>query len=125
MKASILLICFLLGGEWIMAQTKITNTVGMEFVLIDAGTVVIGEFKPPYPVPADTVKSLPHDYMMWMGDGRGYNEKEFKLAREMATRDSKEGNVFQISTPYYMATTEVTQGQWKHVMGYNPSQFKG
>ena len=24
-----------------------------------------------------------------------------------------------------MATTEVTQGQWKKVMGYNPSQFKG
>jgi len=125
MKASILLICFLLIGKWMMAQTRITNTVGMEFVLIDAGTVVIGEFKPPYPVPADTVKSLPHDYMMWMGEGRGYNEKEFTLAREMATRDSKEGNVFQISTPYYMATTEVTQGQWKRVMGYNPSQFIG
>ena len=125
MKARILLICFLLGAEWTMAQTKITNTVGMEFVLIDVGTVVIGEFKPPYPVPADTVKSLPHDYMMYMGQGRGYNEKEFKLAREMATRDSKEGNVFQISRPYYMATTEVTQGQWKSVMGYNPSQFKG
>jgi formylglycine-generating enzyme len=125
MKAIILLICFLLGAEWIMAQTKFTNTVGMEFVLIDAGTVIIGEFKPPYPVPADTVKSLPHDYMMWMGEGRGYNEKEFKLAREMATRDSREGSVFQISKPYYMATTEVTQGQWKRVMGYNPSQFKG
>jgi formylglycine-generating enzyme len=125
MKASILLICFLLGGKWMMAQTRITNTVGMEFVLIDAGTVVIGEFKPPYPIPADTVKSLPHDYMMWMGDGRGYNEKEFKLARKMATRDSKKGNVFQISTPYYIAITEVTQAQWKKVMGYNPSQFKG
>ena len=72
-----------------MAQTKITNSVGMEFVLIEAGTVVIGEFKPPYPVPADTVKSLPHDYMMWMGDGRGYNEEEFKLAKEMATNRFK------------------------------------
>ena len=125
MKARILLICFLLSGEWIMAQTKITNTVGMEFVLIDAGTVVIGEFKPPYPVPADTVKSLPHDYMMWMGDGRSYNEEEFRLAKEMAVRDSKEGIVIQIAKSYYMATTEVTQGQWKKVMGYNPSQFKG
>ena len=52
MRARILLICFLLGSEWIMAQKKITNSIGMEFVLIDAGTVVIGEFKPPYPVPA-------------------------------------------------------------------------
>ena len=125
MKASILLICFLLIGKWIMAQKRITNTVGMEFVLIDAGTVVIGEFKPPYPVPADTVKSLPHDYMMWMGDGRSYNEEEFRLAKEMAVRDSKEGFPIQIAKPYYMATTEVTQGQWKKVMGYNPSQFRG
>jgi formylglycine-generating enzyme len=125
MKIRILLICFLLSGKWIMAQTKISNSIGMEFVLIDAGTVVIGEFKPPYPVPADTVKSLPHDYMMWMGDGRAYNAEEFRLAKEMAVRDSKEGHVFQVSTPYYIATTEVTQGQWKKVMGYNPSQFKG
>lgn len=29
-----------------------------------------------------------------------------------------------ISKPYYMQTTEVTQGQWKKVMGSNPSMFK-
>ena len=26
--------------------------------------------------------------------------------------------------PFYLQTTEVTQGQWQKVMGYNPSQFK-
>jgi len=30
-----------------------------------------------------------------------------------------------ISKPFYMQTTEVTQGQWKKVMGGNPSCFKG
>jgi formylglycine-generating enzyme required for sulfatase activity len=30
-----------------------------------------------------------------------------------------------ISKPFYMQTTEVTQGQWKKVMGENPSRFKG
>jgi formylglycine-generating enzyme required for sulfatase activity len=28
-----------------------------------------------------------------------------------------------ISKPFYLQTTEVTQGQWKRVMGKNPSQF--
>lgn len=30
-----------------------------------------------------------------------------------------------ISRPFYMQTTEVTQGQWKRVMGNNPSSFGG
>ncbi|NGZ07396.1 MAG: formylglycine-generating enzyme family protein [Magnetococcales bacterium] len=28
-----------------------------------------------------------------------------------------------ISRPFYMQTTEVTQGQWRAVMGYNPAWF--
>jgi formylglycine-generating enzyme required for sulfatase activity len=28
-----------------------------------------------------------------------------------------------ISSPFYMQTTEVTQGQWKKIMGSNPSRF--
>jgi formylglycine-generating enzyme required for sulfatase activity len=107
-----------------MAQKHVTNTIGMQFVLIEQGTVVIGDFRPPYPIPADTVKSVPHDYMMWMGEGRGYNEEEYARAKEMALQDSREGFAVRIEQPYYMGTTEVTQGQWKRVMGYNPSQFK-
>lgn len=30
----------------------------------------------------------------------------------------------KISKPFYMSRYEVTQGQWKKVMGYNPSHFK-
>ena len=30
-----------------------------------------------------------------------------------------------LSKPFYMQTTEVTQGQWRKVMGNNPSMFKG
>lgn len=121
----ILLICLFFTTGSVSAQEKFVNSIGMEFVLINPGTMIVGEFQPPYPVPSDTIKSLPHDYIMWMGDGRGYNEAEFKLAREMAMKDSREGFSFTIAKPYYIGITEVTQAQWKRVMGYNPSQFKG
>src|SRR5687768_13395013 len=125
MATRIFFICFLLSCKLVVAQKNLTNSIGMEFILIEPGTIVIGEFQPPYPVPTDTVKSLPHDYMMWMGEGRGYTAEEFRLAKEMALKDSNAGFSVRIAKPYYIGTTEVTQGQWKKVMGYNPSQFKG
>lgn len=36
--------------------------------------------------------------------------------------DNETRHQVTISKPYYMQTTEVTQGQWMKVMGYNPSQ---
>lgn len=125
MTGRILMVCFFLMTHLAMGQKKVTNSIGIEFVLIEPGTIVIGEFQPPYPVPNDTVKSLPHNHIMWMGDGRGYNKEEFRLAKEMAAHDSRPGFSFRITKPYYIGATEVTQGQWKKVMGYNPSQFKG
>src|SRR4051812_48491334 len=98
-----------------MAQEKLTNSIGMEFVLIKPGSMAVGEFKPPYPVPADTVKNASHPYIMWMGDGRSYNEEEFKLAKEMALRDAREGFKVEIKKAYYICKFEVTQGQWKKV----------
>lgn len=39
-------------------------------------------------------------------------------------RDSKETlHQVTLTKGYFMQTTEVTQGQWKRVMGYNPSSF--
>lgn len=31
----------------------------------------------------------------------------------------------QLTRPYYLQTTQITQGQWRVVMGTNPSQFQG
>jgi formylglycine-generating enzyme required for sulfatase activity len=44
------------------------------------------------------------------------------------TDESKRGpderqHTVSITKPYYLQKTEVTQGQWKKIMGYNPSQF--
>jgi formylglycine-generating enzyme required for sulfatase activity len=65
---------------------KFTNSIGMEFVLIPAGSFT-------------------------MGSNTGYDN-------EKPPRDVK------ISQSFYLQATEVTQGQWKKVMGDNPSYFK-
>jgi len=64
---------------------SITNTLGMKFNKIPAGTFLMGS--------PQTEKV------------RGDNEHQHKVT---------------ITKPYYMQTTEVTQGQWKAVMGTEP-----
>jgi sulfatase modifying factor 1 len=115
----------MLGFHIAQAQQSVTNSIGMEFVLINPGRMTVGEFQPPYPEPADTVKSAQRSRTMWMGEGRSYSEAEFGLAREMAMRDSNPGFEVVLKEAYYMGTREVTQGQWKKVMGSNPSVFQG
>jgi formylglycine-generating enzyme required for sulfatase activity len=67
----------------------ITNSIGMKFVLIPAGTFQMGSPK---------------------GEsGRDEDERQHQVT---------------ISRPFYLQTTEVTQGQWQKVMGNNPSHFK-
>ncbi|MDQ2658582.1 MAG: formylglycine-generating enzyme family protein [Bacteroidota bacterium] len=102
----------------------LTNDLGMEFVLIHPGAMIVGKFKPPYPVPDDTVKGKPHLLTMWMGDGRSYNTEEFRLAREMAQGDARPGFEVVIDKPYFIGKYEVTQAQWQKVMGKNPSVFQ-
>ena len=106
-------------------QKNFTNSIGMEFVLIPPGNMVVGKFQPPYPVAEDTVKAETHPMIMWMGTGRPYNESEFRLAKSMATSDEMPGFEVALSQPYYIGKFEVTQEQWRRVMGNNPSVFQG
>lgn len=96
----------------------------MELVRIEPGTVIIGKFEPPYPVPEDTVKDAKRPQIMWMGDGRSYSSEEFHRAKEMATKDFSAGFEVRIEQPFYIGKFEVTQGQWKKIMGKNPSMFQ-
>ncbi|MGC3943600.1 MAG: formylglycine-generating enzyme family protein [Chryseolinea sp.] len=117
--------CMLLWLAWVdaIAQQTITNSIGMEFVSIPAGSFTSGAFNPPYPVPEDTVKGASRPFNMYMGDGRSYNAAEFALARTLAKRDQRKGFVVKIKRTFYLGRYEVTQQQWKAVMGNNPSTF--
>ena len=66
-----------------------TNSLGMRFVLIPAGSFTMGS-------PASEPK-------------RFDDERQHRVS---------------ISRAFYMQITEVTQGQWREVMGDNPSHFK-
>jgi len=72
-----------------IAVKTFTNQFGMCFVLIPAGSFMMGSPK--------------HE------EGRDNTEIQHRVT---------------LTKYYYMQTTEVTQGQWKAVMGNNPSYFK-
>jgi formylglycine-generating enzyme len=69
---------------------SITNTIGMTFKEIPAGTFTMGS-----------------------------------PATETDRQDNETQHPVTISKPFYMQTTEVTQGQWKAVMGTEPWKGQG
>ncbi|WP_262890463.1 formylglycine-generating enzyme family protein [Rhodocytophaga rosea] len=114
-------ICLLLFAFPLFAQkSEFTNTIGMEFVLINPGSFTLGKFQPPYPKPKpkESQSSQP-------GRGNGYTPAQYQLAKKMAKQDAREGFQVSIDKPFYLGKFEVTQAQWKRVMGKNPSVFQG
>jgi formylglycine-generating enzyme required for sulfatase activity len=81
-------------------QKVITNSIGMNFVLIPSGTFTMGSQLSP----EEVVRRY-----------RG-KVKFFK--------DEQPPHPVEITKPFYLQTTEVSQGQWKSVIGDNPSGFK-
>ena len=76
------------SGQTTQNKKTFTNSIGMTFVQIPAGTFVMG-----------SPSSEP---------GRDGDETQHRVT---------------LTKPFYLQTTEVTQGQWKAVMGNNPSYF--
>ena len=95
---------------------KLTNSLGMEFVLIEPGKMVVGRLEPECPSPPDTRNA---------SLGEKWAAKDYKRCRELARRHSRPGFVVTIDEPYYIGRFEVTQKEWKKVMGTTPSFFQG
>jgi len=81
----IIILSIAVSSTAMVAEKEFTNSIGMKFVLIPAGTFTMGS-----------------------PSTRTGNETKHQVT---------------ISRPFYMQTTEVTQGQWKAIMGSNPSEF--
>ena len=91
----------LTGTLELKAGEIFTNSIGMQFRLIPAGSFVMGS-------PNGT------------GDASHPPVWPAELGRDSDERQ----HIVSITKPFYMQTTEVTQGQWLEVMGSNPSNFK-
>ncbi len=101
-------------------QPTITNAIGMEFVLISPGTMLVGRFQPECPRPAPRVASRDR-----ATDPARWTAADYARCEEMAKRDAMPGFTVTISRSYYIGKYEVTQAEWRRVMGTNPSVFQG
>ena len=101
-----------------------TNSIGMKFVLIQPGSMQVGVFQPDCPnpnppAPAGRAPLRPQDPRV------AWTEADYKKCQELVKQDSTPGFPVKIGKPYYIGQYEVTQGEWKKVMGSNPSVFQG
>jgi formylglycine-generating enzyme len=95
------------------AQQSITNRFDMQFIEIQPGSMIVGRFQPTVGKPpkktTDTKNQL--------------SPAVYQLAVSLATQDFMPGFKVNIPSAYYIGKYEVTQQQWRQVMGTNPSVF--
>jgi formylglycine-generating enzyme len=99
-----------------------TNAIGIELVLIRPGSMVVGRFQPTCPAPPATAADSTH----LPSDPRArWTAEDFRRCEEMVKQDATPGFTVRIDRPYYIGKYEITQAQWRRVMGANPSIFQG
>lgn len=106
----------LMVGAIIESQGQHTVAGGeaeIEFVKIPAGSFLYGRFVPPFPKPIGD--STVHD---------GYSAWHYAQAAELAEKDARAGFLVSVDS-FFLGKYEVTQQQWRKIMGDNPSTFKG
>lgn len=97
----------------------VTNALGMEFVLVKPGNMLVGKFQPACP-DSNARRSNPS------ADPRTvWHAADYARCAEMVKRDAQPGFVVTIARPYYIGKYEVTQSQYRRVVGTNPSVFAG
>jgi sulfatase modifying factor 1 len=101
-------------------EATLTNGIGMEFVLVSPGSMVVGRFRPECPRPTSEHPPDPP------GESRArWTAEDYARCEELVRRDATPGFMVTIDRPYYIGKYEVTQAEWKRVMGANPSVFQG
>ncbi|GAA4438585.1 formylglycine-generating enzyme family protein [Pontibacter saemangeumensis] len=115
----LLALCALPETQLLAQEQTVKNSIGMEFVLIKPGSMVVGRYQP-------TVSA----YVAPKPNQEGHTRKmlppsAYKEAQRMAAADARPGFKVKIDRPYYIGKFEVTQAQWEKVMGSNPSFYQG
>jgi formylglycine-generating enzyme required for sulfatase activity len=103
--------CFLYTAL-INGQDNFANSLGIEFVRIPAGEFRMGRFQP-------TVSRM----ISW-GSNEPLNETIYQEALEKAKHDAVPGFQVKINAPFYIGKYEITQAQWKKIMGNNPAYYQ-
>jgi sulfatase modifying factor 1 len=103
-------------------QPALTNVVGMEFVLVRPGSMLVGKFQPACP---DSTEQRRNASTPGVDPRTLWNANDYAQCAEMVKRDAMPGFTATIARPYYIGKYEVTQAEWKKVMGSNPSVFQG
>ena len=119
LKYILLFSLYVLSEKQLQAQdATVKNSIGMEFVLIKPGSMVVGKYQP-------TVSAYVPPEADADGDARKVLPMSaYKVAEKMAEDASMPGFKVNIERPYYIGRYEVTQEQWEKVMGSNPSFFQ-
>lgn len=100
-----------------------TNTIGMEFIEVPAGSFTVGKFEP-----TTSQFGFLQQYRKDETDDMGLPKlkaSDYEAARQLALRDTRVGFEVTISKPFYIGKFEVTQAHWKKIMGTNPAHFQG
>ena len=99
--------CLLVLPWLVVAQPKTyTNGIGMEFVLAPAGSFVMGKFAP---------TCAP------VGMRDFVTESQYEECMKLAKQATLAGFKAEVPRPFYIGKFEVTQAQYRKVMGKNPS----
>lgn len=109
MKSGLIVLLMLVALAGRAQEKTFTNSIGMEFVLIQPGKMTVGKFEPTVDRPDDPKDRLP--------------DSLYDKAEKLARAAYMPGFEVTIDKPYYMGKFEVTQAQWAKVMGSNPSVF--
>ncbi len=98
-----------------------SNSIGMEFVLIQPGAMQVGVFTPGCPKPL----AAPAPPQPARDPRNDWTSSDYQACAKMTAAEANSGFRVDIAQSYYLGKFEVTQGQWTRVMGHNPSRFQG
>ncbi|MBX2916688.1 MAG: formylglycine-generating enzyme family protein [Cyclobacteriaceae bacterium] len=117
-----ILIAFSVTG-YSQPLTTYTNSIGIEFIEVPAGSFTVGKFEP-----TTSQFGFLQQYRKDETDEMGLPKlkaSDYEAAKQLALRDARAGFEVTISKPFYIGKFEVTQAQWRKVMSTNPAHFQG